>query len=85
MHKLEFLKLRGGNSLPSLAFMKELPNLKTFVFNMEVLDGDLSPCLNLSWAYSERNRKCYNLRDSDLPKRKFVAGTEGIEDWRCFY
>lgn len=85
MHKLEFLKLRGGNSLPSLAFMKELPNLKTFVFNMEVLDGDLSPCLNLSWAYSERNRKCYNLRDNDLPKRKFVAGTEGIEDWRCFY
>lgn len=85
MHKLEFLKLWGGNSLPSLAFLRELPNLKTFVFNMEIQDGDLSPCLNLSWAYSERNRKCYNLRDDDLPKHKFVNGVEGIAEWRCFY
>lgn len=51
----------------------------------ELLRGYSDECLNLSWAYSERNRKCYNLRDSDLPKRKFVTGTEGIEDWRCFY
>lgn len=52
---------------------------------LNLLRGYSDECLNLSWAYSERNRKCYNLRDSDLPKRKFVTGTEGIEDWRCFY
>ena len=84
LHKLEFLKLCGSNSLPSLSFIKELPNLKTFIFSMEVLDGDLSPCRSLSWAYSERNRKYYNLRDDDLPKHRFFSGADGIEDWRRF-
>ena len=49
---------------------------------MNVLDGDLSPCRNLLWAYSERNRKHYNLRDDDLPKSIFCRGNENIALWR---
>lgn len=82
LEKLELLELSGSNTIPDLSFLKSMKNLKTFTFNMNVLDGDLSPCLNLSYVYSERNRKHYNLKDSDLPKGEYVRGNETIELWR---
>lgn len=85
LENLEMLDLQGNNSLPSLDFLKNLKNLKTFIFNMNVLDGDLSPCLNLSYVYSVRNRKHYNLKDCELPKVKYVWGNEDIEGWRRLY
>ncbi len=80
--RLELLELSGRNILPNLQFIKSMKNLKTFVFSMEIMDGDLSPCLNLSYVYSEKNRKHYNLRDKDLPKSYYVRGNEDIEVWR---
>ena len=49
---------------------------------MNVLDGDLSNCLNLPHVVSCVNRKHYNLKDSQLPKGIFVRGNEDIEPWR---
>lgn len=82
LHSLELLELSGSNTLKNLDFIKELPNLKTFVFNMDVVNGDLTPCLNLSYVFSEKNRKHYNLKDTDLPKKQYIRGNENIEEWR---
>jgi hypothetical protein len=49
---------------------------------MNVLDGNLTPCLDLSYVYSARSRKHYNLKDSKLPKGEYVRGNEDIDEWR---
>lgn len=35
---------------------------------MKVEDGDLTPCLQVPYVHSVKNRKEYNLKDKDLPK-----------------
>lgn len=82
LENLELLELNGSNILPSLDFLKTMKNLKTFVFNMNVLDGDLTPCLAMSYVFSAKNRKHYNLKDIDLPKGLYVRGNEDIEEWQ---
>lgn len=82
LENLELLELSGNNTLPNLDFLKYMKNLKTFIFNMNVLDGDLIRCLDLSYVYCEKNRKHYNLKDADLPKGLYVRGNEDIEEWR---
>lgn len=82
LENLELLELSGKNTLLNLSFLKGLKNLKTFIFNMNVLDGDLTECLNLQYVACLKNRKHYNLKDADLPKRIFVRGNENIELWR---
>lgn len=82
LENLELLELSGGNELPSLSFLKNMKKLKTFIFSMNVKDGDLSPCLNLSYVYNQKNRKHYNLKDKDLPKGQYVRGNETIDEWR---
>lgn len=82
LENLELLELSGSNELQSLSFLKKMKNLKTFIFNMNVKDGDLTPCLDLSYVYSEKNRKHYNLKDTELPKVQYVHGNETIEKWR---
>ena len=49
---------------------------------MNVQNGDLSPCLNLSYVYCQKNRKHYNLKDKELPKGKYYRGNESIDEWR---
>ena len=82
LENVELLELSGSNELPDLSFLKQMKSLKTFVFSMNVKDGDLTPCLNLSYVYSEKNRKHYNLKDKELPKAQYVRGNENIEEWR---
>lgn len=82
LENLELLELSGSNELPNLDFIKSMKNLKTFIFSVNVKDGDLSPCVNLSYVYSERNRKHYNLKDIELPKNKYIRGNETIDLWR---
>ena len=67
LQNLEHLRLYGSNSLPNLTFLQNMPKLKTFTFTMNILDGDLNLCMNIPYA-SCRNKKHYNLKDSDLPK-----------------
>ena len=68
--------------MPNLNFLRTMKNLKTVGFNVDVRDGDLAPCRNLSYVYSEKDRKHYNLKDRDLPKANYVRGNEDIEEWR---
>lgn len=82
LENLEALELFGSNVLPNLDFLKTMKNLKFFSFNMNVLDGDLTPCLRLPYVSSERNRKHYNLKDKELPKDSFTIEYDNIEEWR---
>ena len=82
LDNLELLELTGSNILPNLDFIKTMRKLKTFTFDMNVVDGNLSPCLNLSYVHCERDRKNYNLKDKDLPKGQYTRGNENIEEWR---
>lgn len=70
---LEYLELVGSNSLPNLHFLTALKALKCFVFNVNVLDGDLTPCLDIPCVHLLRNRKHFNLSDADLPKARMIA------------
>lgn len=69
MVNLEHLHLFGKNVLPNLEFLKCMKKLKTFSFSMFVEDGDLSECLKIPYVNSEHNRKTYNFKDSELPKK----------------
>lgn len=82
LENLELLELSGNNTLSNLEFLKNLKQLKTFVLDMNVSDGDLSACLSVPSVYCHKNRKHYNLKDKDLPKGKYVCGNENIEKWR---
>lgn len=67
LENLEHLHLYGNNTLDDLSFLQNMKKLKTFSFTMNVKDGDLSPCLQIPYATC-KNRKHYNMKDSDLPK-----------------
>lgn len=82
LENLELLELSGSNTLPNLDFLNNLKNLKLFCFSMNVLDGNLSPCLSIACVDSFKNRKHYNLKDCELPKGKCKMGNEDIEQWR---
>lgn len=78
LENLELIELVGSNTLPDLSFLKSMKNLITFIFNMNVLDGDLSECLKLSYVCSLRSRRHYNIKNCNLLKSKYVRGNE---DW----
>ena len=82
MTNLEYLYLNGSNSIPNLSFLKQMPNLKTLICGLKVDDGDLSQCLNLSYAYFGKMRNHYNLKMQDLPHGEFFRGNDNIEPWR---
>ena len=84
LDNLEHLLLWGNNVLPNLNFVNSMKNLKTFVFNFDVLDGDLSVCKNLSYVYSGKNRKHFNMKDKDLPKGIYFQGNDSVESWRKY-
>jgi Leucine-rich repeat (LRR) protein len=83
LENLEKLEIWGSNTIPSLDFVKYMPNLKTLFLEINIADGDITPCLGLRSAKLMKDRKHYNLKDKDLPKaRKAVFGNESIDEWR---
>lgn len=82
MENLEYLWLTGSNSLPDLRFLKKMKKLKTFILDMNVLDGDLTPCLDIPYVTCGRDRRHYNLKDSALPKGKIYRPEEELGLWR---
>ena len=84
LDNLEHLILVGSNTLQNLNFLKNMKKLKTFVFDYDVLDGDLSLCKKISYVYSGKNRKHFNCKDKDLPKGKYYHGYDNIEQWRRY-
>ena len=84
LENLESLVLIGSNVISNLSFLTKMKKLKTFIFTMEIADGDLTPCLDLQYACCAKGRKYYNLKDAKLPKGEYVRGNENIEMWRRF-
>lgn len=82
LNNLELLEISGNNTLQSISFIKKLKKLKSFVFDVNIADGDLTPCLNLSYAQCRKARRHYSHKDKELPKGIFIRGNESIEDWR---
>ena len=81
LENLELLFLDGSQTLPTLNFINRLPNLKTFICHFNVADGDLTPCLRLSYAYMD-NRRHYNIKGDSLPQIQYIRGNENIEEWK---
>lgn len=67
LHCLEDLRMVGNNILPDLSFIRNMPKLKSFIFMMNVADGNLSMCLNIPYV-SIKNRKHYSHKDEDFSK-----------------
>ena len=67
LSRLQHLQLYGNNTIPNLTFLRNMPQLKTFTFTMNVEDGDLSLCRNIPYV-SCKSRKHYNFKDAQLPK-----------------
>lgn len=85
LENLEVLELTGNNVIPNLEFLKKMKNMKTFVFDMNVEDGNLNECLKIDYVKCRKNYKHYNLKDKDLPKNKYYHGNENIDEWRRLY
>lgn len=64
---LRRLCLDGKNNLPSLIFLKQMLELKELILWMNVLDGDITPCIGIPYV-SLTNRKHFNMKNSDLSK-----------------
>lgn len=79
---LEKLELRGIKSISSLSFINRMRSLKTLVFDADVQDGDLTPCLNLQYVYTPTQKKHYNISINQLPKGIYIRGNESIDEWR---
>ncbi len=69
LENLEEFSIYGKNYLPNLNFIKKLKKLRSFAFDIEIGDGDLTPCLKLEHAYCAKNKKKYNLHNKELPKK----------------
>ena len=67
LNNLELLRISGTKSLPSLDFIKEMPNLKCLVVMMDVFDGDMSYCTNISYV-AIKNRRNFTHKDKDFKK-----------------
>ena len=78
LHELECLHLDGGQTIPDLSFLRNMPKLRIFTFSMTVEDGDLTPCLDVPYVYSSKIKRHYNLKDKDLPRDKNAYGFELI-------
>lgn len=84
LEMLESLVLVGSNEVSDISFIKKMKNLKAFTFTINILDGDLTPCLDLQYACCAKGRRYYNLTNGKLPKGEFIRGNENIEMWRRF-
>lgn len=87
LENLEHLKLIGSNNLSDLSFLKNLKNLKTFIISMNVLNGDLSLCLDIPYVFIQKGRKHYNYSDKHMRKEKeeYRRGNENLPEWRRLY
>ena len=62
-------------------FLREMPNLKVFTFSMIVANGDLTPCLNIPYAYCSRMKRHYNVKEKDLSLDSSVFPIEVLDNY----
>lgn len=82
LDNLELLEISGSNILPNIEFIAHMKNLKTFVFDISIADGDLSNCLRLSYAHCGKNKRHYNVAAQELPKGEYFRGNDNLDIWR---
>ena len=85
LQNLRRLSINGSGQIPSLSFLNQLPNLQSFILSADVVDGDLSACDRLEHVRVFPNRRHFNRKDEDFPKKKrpdLVFGDEEIDAWR---
>lgn len=70
MENMKDLILCGNNTLQDLNFLNNMTKIRKFVFDMYVLNHDLTPCLQVPFAYLKKDKKEYNLKNKDLPKNE---------------
>ncbi len=66
---LERLEIFGNNMIQDLHFLDGMKNLKYFSFDVPIANGDLSPCLSIPHVKSLKDRKNYNYKNAELPKK----------------
>lgn len=80
---LIYLFVSGGNRIRSLNHLKQLPNLKYLLLDgCYVEDGDVDVLRNIKHAVLFENRKCYSVRNEDLPKAIMPFVITDIPVWR---
>lgn len=84
LKKLESLSICGyKGTLDDLGFINEMPDLKFFVTDYNVLDGNIKPLLRLPYASILQDRRHYNLKDDELRRDYNVKNyNEDIPEWR---
>lgn len=66
LRKLELLAFDECGEIPSIRFIKRIPNLKSFIFvNTNIVDGDLSACEGLDYV-GFLNKKHYSHKNQDF-------------------
>lgn len=63
--------MKNFEKISTLKFLDKLKNLQIFGFDVNVEDGDLSPCLRLPTVWCYQGRRHYNLKNKDLPKQPY--------------
>ncbi|MCJ1908978.1 hypothetical protein [Planococcus ruber] len=80
VQSLEQLDLNNCGTIPSIGFIKQLPHLNSIQFwDTTVLDGDVSPCINLDYAYFT-NKKHYSHRLKDVYPPTFIEKPKRNEE-----
>ena len=83
LNNLVSLSITGKGEFQNLSFISDLNNLKFFVSDYNVADGNLTALKNLPYASILQNRRHYNIKDDDLPRENSVSmGNEDIPIWR---
>lgn len=68
LKKLELLAFDECGEIPTIRFIKQIPNLKSFIFvNTNIVDGDLSACEGLDYV-GFLNKKHYSHKNEDFKK-----------------
>lgn len=66
LRKLNLLAFDNCGEIPSIGFIRQMPNLENFIFvNTNITDGDLSPCIGLKYV-GFLNKKHYSHTREDL-------------------
>jgi hypothetical protein len=73
---LKKLIISDSADIPSLLFIRHLPNLEFFTFlGTKIVDGDISPCERLEYVNFD-NKKHYSHKATDFPdKRLAIPGS----------
>lgn len=71
LKKLEFLTIKGNNTISNLSFVQKLPNLKYLFFTIKVEDGDLSHCEGIPYVHFV-DRRHYSHKSKDFPKKSSI-------------